>query len=114
MSILKVKTALETVLPNDTHHLRAPAGTVKYIVWAESGQIDDEWADNTLIHQTISGTADYYTNIEYDANADKIQVALSNADIVFSLIAVEYIDEHKRTHYTWQWSVICELGDLYG
>lgn len=114
MSVLQIRDALLTVLLNDTHHFRAPEGSTKYIVWQESAEADSEWADNTLDHQVITGLAEYFTPDEYDPNVDKIQKALSDADISFRLTDIEYIDETKSTHYTWQWSVICELGGFYG
>ncbi|MHB1153563.1 MAG: hypothetical protein ACYCWE_20930 [Eubacteriales bacterium] len=114
MSILQVRDALKTVLPNDTHHLRAPTGLVKYIVWAEAMESEAQWSDNTMQYQSIIGNADYFTDIEFDGNVDKIQKALSDADIEFKLTGIEYIDETKRLNYTWQWTVLCELGDMYG
>lgn len=115
MSVLQVRDALLTVLPNATYHFRADEGSTKYIVWQEAVESEgSQWSDNTLMNQVIIGTAEYFTPDEYDPNVDKIQKAFSDADISFTLTGIEYIDETKSTHYTWQWSVICELGGFYG
>jgi hypothetical protein len=114
MSVLTVRDALLTVT-QDVYHFGAPEGLKKYIVWGETGPgSEDNWSDNRMQQQTISGLADYYTNVEYDADVDAIQQAFSDADISFGIIAIEHFNDTHSFHYQWRWEIICSFGDMYG
>lgn len=77
----------------------------KYIVWAEDGQGDSEWADGKMVNQAIQGTVDYYTKSESDANFDAIQNALNDAGISFRLNSIQYEDSTGFIHFEWLWEV---------
>ena len=113
MSVLEVRDALLTVT-KEVYHCKAPEGIKRYIVWVEGGGSGtDPWADNKMQQQSISGTADYYTDTEYDITVDKIQLAFSDADISFSIISLEYYNDTCSWHYQWRWEVICYIGLMY-
>ena len=61
-----VKAALLTVT-KDVYHYEALKAEDRYIVWAEDGD-NPMYADDTMEHQVIQGTIDYFTSMEYDPN----------------------------------------------
>jgi hypothetical protein len=116
MGVLEIRDALKPFATADikVSHFRAPKNLGKYIVWSERGQDDTPgWADNVMRTQIIIGTVDYFTPDEYDPNVDKIQTALNDAGISFSLPTIEYIVELDRINYQWKWAVPCEVGEMY-
>ena len=76
-----------------------------YIVWAEDGQGSMQHANNHVIQQTIQGTIDYFTRVEYDENFYKIQNVLNSLDIGWQLNSVQYEDETHLIHYEWLWEL---------
>lgn len=104
MDLNKIKDALLTVT-NNVGHYTVMREADQYIVWAEDGQADAVWADDTMRAQAIQGTIDYFTKTENDLNVEKIQTALNNAGISFYLNSVQYEDETKFIHYEWVWSL---------
>lgn len=101
----KVKNALLTV-SEATFHYYATNKPDKYIVWAESGEVGSLAADNRKQEQTIGGTIDYFTKMEFDPNIDAIQTALVNGEISFVLESVQYEEETRYIHYEWKFEVM--------
>jgi len=102
-----LKNALLTVGPPVSHYTAAKQPD-KYIVWAEDGQANAIWADGHMQEQAITGTVDYFTKSEYDANVAAIQTALNSIDVSWRLESVQYEDFSGYIHYEWTWSAWLE------
>ena len=101
----KVKDALLTVTDAVFHYF-AKDKPDRYIVWAESGEVNSLEADNRKQEQTIGGTIDYFTKTDFDPNIDDIQNALKSAEISFLLESVQYEEETGYIHYEWKFEVV--------
>lgn len=103
----KIKAALVSVSGKVYHYTKPDNVKAGYIVWAESSENQSFSADNRKQEQKIVGYIDLYTQIEFDPLADAVQNALLNVDgCGFDLITVQYEDETKLIHYTWEFWVI--------
>lgn len=98
MILADIKTALLTVT-NNVYHFDATGAIGSYIVWSEDGQADSVWADGKMQNQVITGTIDYYTKTEYDANFNAIQEALNEIGISYRLNSIQYETDTKYIHY---------------
>lgn len=88
------------------HYQRDPDTKKEYGVWMENGEGDAFHADNHKAEQQISGTLDYYTQIEYNPILDEIQEALDRIDPGgWTLESVQYEDETDLIHYEWTFTV---------
>lgn len=104
MNLQTVKDALLTVgVP--VSHYTAIKKPDKYIVWAEDSQGESLWADGCMVGQVIQGTIDYFTRTENDPNVEKIQQALTGADISFRMNSIQHEDDTRYIHYEWVWEV---------
>jgi hypothetical protein len=99
-----IKAALLTVTQNVGHY-EAMKKTDKYIVWAEDSQGNSLWADGQMQDQVIQGTIDYFTKTENDPNVEKIQNALNERGISFSLNSIQREPDTKFIHYEWIFEV---------
>lgn len=101
-----VQAALLTVTDNCYHYRRPLRPKKNYIVWMEDSEAESMDAGNRKAEQQIHGTIDYYTQVEFDANVDRIQEALNAAGIGFRINSVQYEDETNLIHYEWEfWTV---------
>ena len=105
MDFQTIENALLSVMDN-VYHYEALGAKAPYIVWAEDSETTNVSADNKKVFQTIQGTIDYYTYTGNDENLSKIQQALNDAEISFSLNTIEYEDETTLTHYEWIFEAI--------
>lgn len=104
MNLEAIKNTLLTVgVP--VSHYTAMKKPDKYIVWAEDSQGEPLWADGRMIGQVVQGTIDYFTRTENDPNAQKVQQALTDADISYRLNSIQYEDDTRYIHYEWVWEV---------
>lgn len=101
----KVKSALSAV-PCSLNHYHASKKPKQYIVWAEMGEGESQYANNQKNCQTIIGSIDYFTKVDMDPNIDAIQEALVSAEISFTLESVQYEEETEYIHYEWRFEVI--------
>ena len=107
MQLDQIKNALLTIgVP--VSHYTAVKKPDRYIVWAEYGQAEPAWADDRLIGQVIQGTVDYFTRTERDQNTSRIQNAMNEAEISFSLNSVQREEETGYIHYEWVWEVFSD------
>ena len=83
------------------YHYNALKQPNKYIVWAEDSQGSADWGSDTMINQTLEGTIDYFTKMEYDPNVKEIQNTLNNGNISWRLNSVQFEDSTKYIHYEW-------------
>ena len=105
--IEKVGRALRAQLGEDIvfHYWRAvKAGPM--CIWAEDGEGASFRADRMEREQAITGSVDYFTEEEYDANVDKIQDALNSVCSNWSMNSVQYEEETDLIHYEWVFTVI--------
>lgn len=111
MKLGDVKEVFLSVTSNAFHFEGKCDGN--YIVWAEDGQGEGEYADDTMQNQPIQGTTDYYTKDEYDPIVVQIQTAMSNAGMSWNLNSIQNEEGTGYIHYEWVWEVdnIGEDGD---
>ena len=101
----KVGTELATELGNIVFHYWRPVISAPMCIWQEDGESSFR-ADTRAREQGITGTVDYFTKDEYDANADKIQTALNTVCSNWQINSVQYEDDTKLIHYEWRFTVI--------
>lgn len=90
-----------------SYHYWRFVNTAPYLIWAEDGEADAVQTNNHKGEQAISGTTDYFTKDEFDANVDLIQDAMNELDGMFwALNSVQHEDETGLIHYEWRWEVI--------
>lgn len=104
--IEKVGTALVSQLGDIVYHYWRPVLRAPMCVWAEDGEGSSFRADRIEREQAITGSVDYFTETEYDANIDKIQAALNTVCSNWSINSVQYEDQTQLIHYEWTWTVI--------
>lgn len=102
--------AFNDALPGLVSHYRKRKD-FPYLVWQEYGEGDSYEADNRKEEQVIACTADYYTQVEYDANIDVVQEVLNSLEVSWRIESVQYEDETKLIHYEWSFEV-CEIGEI--
>ena len=100
-----VRDALSTLEYSVFHYSKGITSTRKYIVWMETGEGESLHLNNQKDEQTIEGTIDLFTTIEYDPIIDDIQRVLNEKDISFVLSDVQYEEENDIIHYTWEWEL---------
>lgn len=84
-----------------SHYFR-PVKDAPMLIWAEDGSVGFR-GDNKTEEQLVSGTVDYFTNVEYDRNVDTIQFFLNRVCSHWSLRSVQYEDETNLIHVEWEW-----------
>lgn len=89
---------------NVFHYEKPAAVKAPYIVWAEDGEGESFHTNNHKAEQVISGSVDLYTLEEFDDLVDDIQEALDEV-CAWRLDAVQYEDETKLIHYSWNFEV---------
>lgn len=103
----KIKIIRDTLLKvsDNVGHYEAVEKNDQYIVWAEDSEGSSVEGDDRKTNQSIQGTIDYFTRIEFDPMVDRIQEALRDAKISFYINSVQYEEETKYIHYEWVWEV---------
>lgn len=102
--------AFNDALPGLVFHYWRP-DSYPYLVWQEDMESDSFHSGNHKTEQCIHCTADYYTKTEYDANIDVIQEVLNYLCVPWRIEAVQYEEELKLIHYTWEFEV-AEIGEV--
>lgn len=104
MTLVKLRDMLLTIgVP--VSHYEAQNEKGNYIVWAEEGQGTSFNADDSMEAQTLQGTIDYFTKIEFDPVVILIQEKLNAADIAWRLNSVQHERDTGYIHYEWIWEV---------
>lgn len=104
--IRQVGTALNAALGDDlVYHYFRPQGTIPACVWQEGGEGTSFFTGNHKSEQAIRGTVDYYTQTEFDENADLIQEALDQICVAWTLESAQYEADTKIIHFEWSWEV---------
>lgn len=101
----KVGKALYDELGAIVYHYWRPVMSAPMCIWQEDG--DAPFHANTREREiAITGTVDYYTKNEYDANIDKVQDALNSVCTNWNINSVQYEDDTKLIHYEWRFTVV--------
>ena len=76
----------------------------RYFVWQEDGgnKINAESRAN---EETITGTTDFFTKMEFDPWADEIKKAFDDCGIAWYQNSIQYEPDTKFWHYEWVWEV---------
>lgn len=98
--------SLSAIAP--AYHYDAKGATGNYIVWAEDGQSDSVAGNDQTHVQVLTGTIDYFTRTEYDANVQAIQAALNVLGVGWALNSVQHEDDTHYTHYEWVWEALID------
>lgn len=99
------KDAIKSIDHDQIYHYEAADRSDRYIVWAETGPGDDLRTNNSIDEQVIAGIIDLYTHVEFDDLVDQIQKALDDHNISFALSDIQYENESKYIHYSWDWQM---------
>jgi hypothetical protein len=110
MNLQKLSEVFEALLPGKVFHYFAGSKGEKYIVWAEDGQADSTHADNRMQEQTISGTLDLFTKIEFDPLFNQVQSAMNKSEIAWGLESIQREELTGYIHYEWSWEVCNKVG----
>lgn len=102
--------ALYETLGEKVYHYFRPTGKIPACVWQESGEDNSFHSGNHKTEQAIRGTVDYYTQAEFDANADTIQATLDGLGAAWWLESVQYEEDTKIIHFEWGFVVTAERG----
>lgn len=108
--IQQIGTALYEALDANVYHYFRPTGKIPACVWQESGEDSSFHSGNHKTEQAIRGTVDYYTQTEFDTNADTIQATLDGLGAAWWLESVQYEENTKIIHYEWSFVVTAERG----
>ena len=99
-----IKNALLTVT-QAVGHFTVLEKTPPYIVWGEDGQGNSLWADGKMQEQVITGTIDLFTKSSREPMFEKIQQALSDAEVSFRWNSTQYEEETGLYHHERVWEV---------
>lgn len=106
MKLKQIGDAYSESLGAIVFHYFRPKGMNTMLIWQEDSEVQPFNADNAKAEQTIHGTTDYYTPVEYDTIIDTIQ---GINDTLFgsgwSLLSVQYEEDTKLIHYEWEWRI---------
>lgn len=108
MNLTRLKQ-LHDAMPVKMHHYGAHQPKVPYGVWAEDADVSPS-ADNVNSTRILSGTTDYFTKTEAeaDANVDAIEATFAGASawIAAQLSSIQYEDDTGLLHYEWTWEAV--------
>ena len=85
------------------HYRRPDKSAAPYLVWQEDGEGEILKADNAKAVITLQGSADYYTDEEFDPVIDLLQRKFEALHLVWRLDSVLYEQETGLIHYSWKW-----------
>ena len=106
MNLTRIK-ALHDAMPVTMHHYGADRPAAPYGVWAEDGDVSPS-ADNKASTRILSGTTDYFTKAENDANVGLIEAVFESASawLAARLSSIQYEDDTGLLHYEWTWEAV--------
>lgn len=85
-------------------HYWHPVKDAPLLIWAEDGSVSFH-SDNKMAEQSITGSCDYFTKVEFDPNIDSIQFFLDSNASSWNLESVQYEEETNLIHYEWKWEM---------
>lgn len=98
----RIKNALLTVT-KDVFHFEAKTKAQEYLVWQEEGSGDSLIADDAVQEQVLRGTVDLFTKNPKKPCVDDVQAALTEADVCWQLLSVQYEEDTQTIHHEWEW-----------
>lgn len=96
--------AAHTAVTDQVSHLERMKSE-RYFVWQEDGA-NDLSADGGHAEKAVTGFTDLFTRVEFDPWAEALEDSLTGYGISWSLRDVQYEEDTKITHYTWDWEVL--------
>lgn len=110
MTLRDLRDLLLKITPSVYHFQADKKVSGNYIVWAECGQSNSILGDNLTQDQSIMGTVDYFTRMEFDPVPNKIQEALNTAQLGWELNVILFEPETGYIHYEWTWDGVNGIG----
>lgn len=96
--------AAHTAVTDQVSHLERMESK-RYFVWQEDGRNDLE-ADGLHAEGAVTGSTDLFTTIEFDPWAEEFEKSMDRLGIAWELADVQYEEDTKIIHYTWDWQVL--------
>ena len=107
LQLKQIRDALTSIEGLNVYHYWHPRLQAPYCIWAEDGEGDSLWTGNHKSEQIITGTIDYFTKTEFDANVDNIQEALNGLENCgWNLNSVQYEDDTGLIHFEWSFEIV--------
>lgn len=101
--------AAHTAVTDQVSHLERMQSE-RYFVWQEDGA-NDLSADGGHAERAVTGFTDLFTRVEFDPWADELGKSLTEYGISWSLRDVQFEEDTRITHYTWDWEVLDDGED---
>lgn len=98
----------------DVYHFEALEKNAPYMVWQEEGAGKETFYNNRMKTQTLVGSIDFYTTVEFDPNFDLIQTQLNEICEGWSLLNIIREEDTKLIHYEWSWEIVYGKDDNSG
>ncbi len=107
LQLQKIRDALVSIDGLKVYHYWRPRLQAPFCVWEEDGEGDSLQANNHKAEQVITGTIDYFTQVEYDSTVEKIQGALNDLENCgWNLSSVDYENDTNLYHFSWDFQII--------
>lgn len=95
--------AAHLLVTNDVSHAERLSSD-RYFVWQEDGY-GGLTADDKHAERSVTGSTDLFTKQEFDPWADELCAAFESYGISYSLRIIQYEEDTRFFHYTWDWEV---------
>lgn len=92
-----------TAVTDQVSHMERLKST-RYFVWQEDGT-NDLSAGNGHAEHAVTGFTDLFTPMEFDPWAEELGKNFSAFGIPWVLRDIQYEEDTRLTHYTWDWEV---------
>lgn len=95
---------LDTLPDVTVRHYTRGGAKAPFLVWQEDGT-DDFCADDGHSQGIVTGSADYYTKLEFDPKVEEISALLAEHADAWELVAVEHEEDTDLIHFSWDWEL---------
>lgn len=104
---LKTVRDIFLTVTDNTYHYTKPSKSKaqSYIVWIEKYSGNSLDLDNNAEYKPIIGDVDIYTKDEYSELIDKMETALNDHFISYSLASIQYEESTGFIHYEFEWEI---------
>lgn len=104
--LVHIENALNSVAGLNVYHYWRFGVDAPYCIWQEDGETSLE-ANNHKAEQGFTGSVDYFTLVEYDGNADAIQIALNSVEnLAWRYDGADYEEDTNLIHHRWRWTLL--------
>ena len=105
--LMPMVNALTGITGLKVYHYMRPKLSAPYCIWQEDSEYSALLNDNHKGEQSIAGTIDYYTRVEFDDTIDTIQAELNKVEnLYWELSSVQFEDDTNLIHYEWLFRVL--------